>query len=219
MSIESFIRNIIKRGTVSNVIPDTGSFPISQVQWGSDKVGNVEVIHPYGLVSVAPKGSLALMFSIFGHEENRAAIINYPTKRLRGLKEGEVAIGNWIAKSSIKFLSNGDVAIVCKGNKNITISGDCNITTTGNTTINTTGNVSCTIGGSLTANITGNANITCPTMTIDGVLNVTGDVTALSGTPGAITFTDIVNKYNAHEHTSSSPGNPTTAPLPPNILP
>lgn len=212
--IEVFIRNLIKRGTVSNSLPDTGAFPVAQVKWASDKVGNVEVLAPYGYSYNPPVGSLALMLSVLGHEENRAAIINAPTKRLRKLQPGEVAIGNWEAKSFIKFWNNGDIEISCKGNQNITISGDCNLTVNGNVNLNSSGNVSATVGGSMTANITGNTEITSPTVKITGALNVTGEVTALFGTPAAVTFSGIVSKYNSHTHISAAPGNATSAPTP-----
>ncbi len=215
----SFIRNLIKRGTVSRETVDSGKYSIAQIKWGSDKVGDVEVLYPYGYSANPTVGSLAIMFNVFGNEENRAAIINNPPKRFRKLKPGEVAIGNPSTRSVIKFLENGDIEITGKADQNFIITGDVNLTVGGNTNINTTGNISATIGGTLTANVTGNTDITSPFTTIHGALRATGEVTAFYGTVGALTFTNLISKYNAHAHTSATAGNPTSATLAPNTLP
>jgi len=227
MSIGTFVRNLIKRGTVSRDTADTNQFAFAQVKWASDKVSNVQVIHPYGVYSYAPIGSLALMFNVMGQEDNIAAIIDNPKTRFKGLKSGEVVCGNPVTLSYVKFLENGDIEIIGKNNQNITITGDSNltvggnttITTTGNTTINSTGNMSATVGGTLQANVTGNTTITSPTITVNGTLRVTGEITAFYGTGTALSFTTLESKYNAHLHTSSTAGNPTSAPLSPNTLP
>ncbi len=221
MNVFTFIRNLIKRGTVTRETDDSGQFSVAQVKWISEKVGNVEVVYPYGMSGYSPVGSLALMFNVMGQESNRAAIINNPNIRFKDLKPGEVAVGNFLTRSRVKFLENGDIEIVATNDQNITVTGDSNltvggnttITTTGNTTINTTGNMSSTIGGTLTANVTGNTNITSPVVTITGALNVTGEITAFSGLGSEITFTDIVNKYNVHTHNENdnAPA-PTNAP-------
>lgn len=224
---EVLLRNLIKRGVVSNNIPDAGPFSRAQVKWGSDKVGNVEVLTPWGFQSVAPIGSLALMISVFGQEENRVAIINNPQKRLRGLKPGEVAVGAWNSKSYVKWLANGDIEVVCahdqnvvikndynqtvKGDSTVKVTGDGTVTITGDYTINVTGNTIINASGDFSANVTGNATITAPIVQIDGQLKVSGEITAFS-TGSAITFTDIENKYNVHTHISSTPGSPTSAP-------
>lgn len=233
MQISTFIRNLIKRGTVTRKTADTGQFAIAQLKWISDKTGNVEVIHPYGISSYAPVGSLALMFNVMGHESNRAAIINDPKRRFKDLKEGEVAIGNFLTRSYVKFLENGDIEIIgtadqnitITGNSNLTVGGNCNITTTGNTTITTTGNttidstgnMSATVGGTLDANVTGNTTITTPIATVTGALRVTGEITAFYGTGSDLSMTNLETKYNAHQHTET--GTTTGTPLAPNRLP
>jgi phage gp45-like len=235
MNIITFVRNMIKRGTVSRQTADSGQFAAAQVKWASDKVGNVEVIHSYGFSSYAPVGSLALMFSVMGQESNRAAIINDPKIRFKDLKPGEVAVGNFLTRSRVKFLENGDIEIFAANDQNITITGDSNLTvggnttitttgntvidTTGNTTINSDGNVSSTIGGTLTANVTGNTSITSPVLTLTGELRVTGEITGYYGTGSSMSFTNLWTKYNAHTHTSATAGSPTSATLSPNTLP
>lgn len=218
---------MIKRAVVTLNPADTGQIPVAQVQWSSSNTtNNVQVITPYGFYSVAPTGSLALMFNVMGQEENRAAIIDNPKGRFKNLKPTEVAVGNPLTESVIKFLENGDIEVTGKadqninitGSVNLTVGGDVNVTTTGNTTvittgnttIDSTGNMSSTIGGTLTANVTGNTNITSPIVTVTGALKVTGDVTAFSGLGGEITFSDIVTKYNVHTHISATAGSPSS---------
>lgn len=207
MKIITFIRNLIKRGTVTKKTPDVGQFAVAQLKWIGDKTGNVEVIHPYGFSSYAPVGSLALMFNVMGHDNNRAAIINDPKRRFKNLKEGEVAIGNYLTESYVKFKENGDIEVIGTNNANVTVTGNVNLTVNGN--------VSATIGGTLTANITGDTDITSPIVTVNGEIRATGEVTAFYGLGGEISFTDIVTKYNAHTHNETG----TVTNTPNNTLP
>jgi phage gp45-like len=183
------IRNMIKRAVVSLNPADTGQYPVAQVKWSSnDKAANVQVITPYGFYSVAPANSLALMFSVMGQEENRAAIIDDPANRFKDLKPGEVAVGNPETKSVVKFLENGDIEVTGKSDININITGDVNVTATGNTTI------------------------TSPIVTVNGALRVTGEITAFYGLAAEINFTDIETKYNLHKHTEFDVGGLTSVP-------
>ena len=218
MNILTFIKNLIKRGTVSRKTEDSGDYSIAQIKWMSKKVGNVEVLHPYGMSSYAPVGSLALMFNIMGQEANRAAIVNDPKRRFKDLKEGEVAIGNFLTRSYVKFLENGDIEIVTTNNQNITVTGDsnltvagsANITSTGNATITSDAHVVVTATGTVGITSTGNTTLTAPITTIDGALRVTGEITADYGGIDEISFTDIITKYNLHTHISATAGNPSS---------
>lgn len=218
MKIITFIRNLIKRGVVTKKTPDSGQFSVAQVKWLTGKTGNVEVIHPYGLSSYAPVGSLALMFNIMGHEENRASIINDPKRRFKDLKEGEVAIGNFLTRSYVKFKENGDIEVVGTNNRTVTITGDDTITVSGDSAINVTGNMSATIGGTLTADVTGNTDITTPIATVNGALRVTGEITAFYGLPNQISFTNIKNIYNTHTHDENDNA-PSPTEVPNELLP
>lgn len=217
--------NLIKRAVVSRKTADTGQFPAAQVTWNG-KVADINVITPYGLYHNLPTDSLVLTFNVLGQEENLAGIGNTPKRRFKNLQEGEVAIGNPLTGSVVKFLENGDIEVTGKNNQNVNITGNVNlvvggnvnITTTGNTTIDSTGNMSSTIGGTLTANVTGNTSITSPLVAITGNLTVTGtigaggEITALTtGTP--ITMSNIKSTYNTHDHDEvDNAPNPTQAP-------
>lgn len=207
------IRNMIKRTVVALNLPDTGQMPVTQVTWSSfNTTNNVQVITPYGFYSVAPVGSMALMFNIMGQEENRAAILDNPKGRFKNLKPTEVAVGNPKTTSVIKFLENGDIEITGKADQNINITGNVNLTVGGNITVNVTGDMTSTIGGTLTADVTGNTTITSPIVKVDGTLQVTGEISAFFGTGNEINFTDIETKYNNHKHTEFDVGGLTSVP-------
>lgn len=143
------IRNLIKRCALSK-IDDSQSYQTAQVTY-FDKIVDIETINPYGICSKAPAGSLGLMFSVMGQEENRAAIFNDQTNRFKDLQEGELVVGNYSTKSKIKFCANGDIEIFT----NADINAQCaNLNVTANTT-----------------------TITAPTNTVDGDLEVTGKIT------------------------------------------
>lgn len=228
MNIYSKISNLVKRAAVTLVGKDSGQFAGAQVKWMRDKVATTEVVHPYGLSSNAPLNSLALMFNVMGQEENRAAIIYDPKNRFKNLKSGEVALGNFVTKSVIKFLENGDIEITGLNDQNIAITGDTNVTIGGNSTVAITGNntvtvggnssldvtgdADITVGGSTTIDSTGNIDITAPVVNVTGELRVTGEVTAFYALGSELSFSDIRTKYNIHYHTAQGEFANTTDP-------
>jgi len=195
-SVYSSISNLVKRAVVTLTNKDSGQFASTQVKWMKNKVATIEVVHPYGLSSNAPVNSLALVFNVMGQEENRAGIVYNPQNRFKELKEGEVALGNFVTKSVIKFLENGDIEITGKNDQIIKVTGNSNIT----------------VGGSTTLNSTGNVDITSPVVTVDGDLRVTGEVTAFYALGTEISFSDIRTKYNVHFHTAQGATADTTDP-------
>ena len=196
MDIYSKVSNLIKRAVVTLTNKDSGQFAATQVKWMRDKVAITEVVHPYGLSSNAPVNSLALMFNVMGQEENRAAIVYDPKNRFKNLKEGEVALGNFVTRSVIKFLENGDIEITGIADQNVTLTGDMNVT----------------VGGDVNLESTGNVNITAPIVNIDGELRVTGEVTAYYGLGTELSFSDIRTKYIVHYHTAQGEFADTTDP-------
>ncbi len=129
----NLIRNIFKLCRVSKANPDTGNFPIGQIQyWG--KTGNAHELYPYGLAAVAPEDSLGYVFIIQGQEENRAYIpFSNSNERLKNLKPGEVALFNALTQTSVILKQNGDIVIDCKGNSHFTTEGNQNLNPKGGT--------------------------------------------------------------------------------------
>jgi len=159
MNVYSKISNLIKRAVVTLTNKDSGQFAATQVQWMRDKVAITEVVHPYGLSSNAPVDSFALMFNVMGQEENRAAIVYAPQRRFKDLKEGEVALGNFLTRSVVKFLENGDIEITGTADQNINITGSNNVTIGGDNTIAITGDNTVTVGGDNDVTISGSNTV------------------------------------------------------------
>jgi phage gp45-like len=205
------ITSLIKRSYVTLVGNDNDNFQTTQVTYLS-KTANIEVIYPYGVCGNPPLGSLALTFNVQGQEENRAGIFNLPNQRFKGLKAGEVAIGNYLTGSVVKFLENGNIEVTGVNDEIVAI----------------TSNMQVTIGGSATVNITGTATVNCPTTTINGDvningnLNVTGDSTSTGNTTidGTLAATGLISSdtevsaqtidLTTHTHSGVTPGGGST---------
>ena len=92
------------------------------------KTGEAVAIFPFGLHASATVDSFALLFSVQGQPENRAAILmsgNRPT-----LEPGEVALYNPTTGATIKMKTNGSIELTAT---NIKIDG--NVEITGNLTV------------------------------------------------------------------------------------
>ena len=114
MNILQKIRGLIKRGVITLVGGDTGTYSRAQVSF-MGKVQVVEIVYPYGLYANAPKGGSVLLFNVNGQEENIAGIAYDALSRFKSLKEGEVIIGNPKSRAYIKFAANGDCEIYTDG--------------------------------------------------------------------------------------------------------
>jgi hypothetical protein len=93
----------MKQGVINTPGDDTGSFSEHSVDYKGRKAAPVNIFTPYGLCSVAPKGSLVNMFSNEGQESNRMGLADYPQLRFDKLKAFEVQLGNYQTRGSIKF--------------------------------------------------------------------------------------------------------------------
>ncbi len=104
-------RNLIQRAKVTNV-PDVESrdYPIVQVQ-SLGKTMDTEVISPYGLSSNVTKDSLGIVFAIRGDMANRTMMGYDPATRVKGLRPGEVAIGNPTIGTYFKFNELGQIEV------------------------------------------------------------------------------------------------------------
>ncbi len=105
------LRSMIKIGFTSNIMKDDADFPHVQTRFLGKK-NNIWHVTPYGLFSSPPLNSIGLVFNIQSQEQNRAGIINDFKNRFKGLKQGEVTIGNTITRSRIEFRENGEVFII-----------------------------------------------------------------------------------------------------------
>lgn len=110
-------------------------------------------------------------------------------------------------------------------------SGNINIQNNGNLTATVGGNMLATVSGTTSINSTGNAEVTAPTITLNGtniVLNgstlINGPLAQGTGSGGGsatllgpLTVTNDVTaegtSLHTHRHTSTTPGTPTTPPI------
>jgi hypothetical protein len=205
------ITNLIKRAYVSLVGNDAQEYQITQISY-LNKTNVMEVIYPYGVSGNPPRNSLVLMFNVQGQEENRAGIANLPQQRFRNLKEGEVAVGNYLTRSNIKFAENGDVVVTTKNNQEVTIDQNANISVSGDATVNVSGSTTLTSSGT-----TVNSDVQ-----LNGNLTVTGSATLGSGsgtqkaiaTVGSTTEVTITSGSSAGTYqgqVTSGSGNSTTS--------
>lgn len=128
--IKNNIKSQIKKAHITMHSSDTSNYTCSQVSYYG-KVTAVQTAFPYGFSASPPKGELALIVNIAGQEENQIAFPYSTKNRNKGLKLGEVAIGNPTTGAYIKFLADGSIEIVSK--KDIIVN--C---ANGNTTITAT---------------------------------------------------------------------------------
>lgn len=145
----------IKQAALKLTNKDDGAIPTAQVVY-NERPAEIQIVYPYGLCANAPKGSLVLLFNVQGQEENRAGIANHVQSRFKNLKEGEVAVGNYMTECYVKFNEDGDTITVVKRDSEVTIDRDLNVTILGNATV--------TVGGV--------ATLTCPEINLVGQVNL-----------------------------------------------
>lgn len=215
--MKELVRKIVRKAIITLAGKDDGDFAIQQISY-LGRVGDCEIVFPYGMHANLPPDALLLMFSVQGNSENRAAIGGVPSERIKDLPEKEVVFFHPFTKSKIHFRNNGDLDIEAAGDvgdinitcndANLTASGnidvncvDAHLTASGNVGINCVeATVQCTtstlIADQAVANISASFDITCPIVNINGALNVSGVITgsgglAVSGGNGAVVNGDV----------------------------
>ena len=131
------LRNLIRWARITKPSKDTEQFAVQQLEY-LGKVADALMVFPYGMHANLPPGALALMFSIQGNPENRAAIAWTPDKR-PVLKEGEVAFYHpALPALIIKLQADGSLSIKSGVSVDIEapeVSIIGNLTVTGTTTL------------------------------------------------------------------------------------
>ena len=204
------LRNLIKYALKSANRTDSLPYPTMQVKY-MGKISDAFNLTPYGVYYNLPLNSYCAVFNSVGQAQNLFAIGNTPTKRCKDLEPGELVIGSPISKSNDKYELNGDI--------NKTVNGDYNNRTTQAILLQAGTTITLDAGGAITIDAVGAVTVDASSVTINanvvinGTLAVTGDVTAFSGGGGEITFSDIVTKYNAHQHveTGGTTNTPTNS--------
>lgn len=103
------IKNLIRLARISRAGVGGGQFPVQQVEY-LGKTADTVVIYPFGIHANASIDSLALMFSIQGHPESRAAIVT--SNNRPELEPGEIAVYHPQTGSIIKMKSDGGIEMM-----------------------------------------------------------------------------------------------------------
>lgn len=111
----TMIKNLFKIGKLLSV-DDSGNLRFGIVS-ALGKEQRVLMFSPYGLMHNPPKTSLVLMLQQQGQESNGIGIADDPRNRtLKDLKEGEVALGNYLTSDHMVF-KDGELVELNVGNK------------------------------------------------------------------------------------------------------
>lgn len=180
-------KNLIRRAIVSLLTDDKGTYPLIQVKY-NDIVSDALRLSPYGVCSNPPEKSIAYLLAPFNRVDEPAAIMDDVVNRFKELKEGEVQLGNYITRSSMKFLEDGSVSLTLPNGGDYILSVD-------------DGQLSVDVPGDqgITINSGGNVDLTAPVVNIDGDLTVTGTVTGQTEVVGGVSNV----RLSAHQHVIS----------------
>lgn len=187
MGIIQLINKLIKRVYISNATADDTTFQTVQVTY-LGKTVNADLLMPYGIAANPPLDSPGIMLTIGAQDDNRVSMVGTsPAIRMKGLKDGEMAVGNFKKGNFVIFKESGAIELVCledldlsiSGDGNVTIEGDLNLTTIGDTKIESSGDLNLTTTGDTKIESSGDVDIesTAGDVTIQAT---TGDITANS---------------------------------------
>jgi phage gp45-like len=155
------IISIVVRGYIEKPVTDDKYYPVLNISY-LGKNTFVERINPYGLYTLPPVGLPVLKFSVFGKENNGAAIAYSQSTRFKNLEDSEVLVGNEKTQAYIKLNKDGDIEIKTdakvkllaaeietEGNIALSVNGDVDVDA-GSGTINiNSGQVNLDSGGTL----------------------------------------------------------------------
>ena len=91
---------MIKQGFISLKSDDNSAYPSGQAT-ANRKATKFTRLSVYGLCYNPPKDSHVLLLNSQGQESNKFGIVNDFLNRIKGLKEGEVAIYNTKTKTTV----------------------------------------------------------------------------------------------------------------------
>ncbi len=150
------LKHLIRRGILSLLLDDSSDYPLAQITYNGISTDAMRM-GVYGVSSQPPLDSLAMVLSPFARLDDPVAVIDDVLGRFKGLKEGEVQLGNYITRSSVKFEEDGSITI------DLPNGGDMKVALSDGDIIVDAGS--------------GDVTLTAGTTTINGDLIVTGTVT------------------------------------------
>ena len=188
------LRSMIKQAYHSLAGNDSSAYPTAQFAYNG-KATEVVRLSPYGLCSNPPLGAMGVLFQIQGREGVKYAVTDDMLARYKNLEPGEVQIGNYATKASIKFDNDGNVIVtVTDGNLIANVTGDMTATVSGD--------VSMTAGGAASITSSGDTTITAPNIRLVGNVVMSGGTVTSDGTN--------VGSSHVHPGVQSGPSNTGT---------
>ncbi len=118
------MRGMVRRATLRNIRDDgqtqRTSVEIAEGIWRDD----VEILQSYGVATHAPEdGALALVVAVGADEGDLVVLpVSNPSRRLGGLKSGEVGIYNEHGDKAV-IGAGGDINITSAASVNVTVGG------------------------------------------------------------------------------------------------
>lgn len=119
ISILNIIKQAIFRG---EDLDDTKVFQQGRFR-SNGKTSKFIMMSTYGICSMPPKGGHILMFNSQGRESSRFGFVNDFVRRMRGMKEFEVALLNTKTGKYIYLKNDGSVEV----NSDLNITGDLTV--------------------------------------------------------------------------------------------
>lgn len=168
--MRNLLSDLIRWCSVVRGGADTAQLPVQQIEY-LGKTADCVMLFPYGMHANVDGSALALMVSVGGASDNRAAIPSSMDNRPQ-LAPGEVVIYSPKTGSAVTFKANGDVLVSALGDLTATV----------------TGNASVTVGGSASVTASGSITLTAPTIALNGAVAIVGGLVADSiGVTGTLT--------------------------------
>lgn len=185
----------IRHARVSLIIDDASDYPRSQVTYNQVPTDCYR-FSPYGISANPPiDGSVILLYPS-GRENNPIAITDDPLNRFKDLEEGEVEVGHYETRTSIKFDRNKNMRV------RVTEGGDLIVDVLGgDARISVAGDLIADVRGNAGLQATGEITLEAPTVAINGNLTVTGTIVAAGEVTGA------TKALSTHTHPGDSGGN------------
>lgn len=182
MNFLAKIKNLLRYAQVTGPANNSQSFPIQQMT-AKGKVFNSLTVFPYGMyANCASIDTMAMVFSVDGQEENKAAIPFIPMKRPKNLQQNEVAFYHPYSGTQILFKNDGTLEISTTGDT----PGNVIINSGGDTEVNTSGNTKIIANDQVYIDATNDVNVSGANINLNGnVTNVvtTGSINPLTGLP------------------------------------
>lgn len=185
---------IVGRGRTTRV-DDSGGAQTLQVRMGADELRDgTPRIAEYGLTSVPPDGSDAVVLFISGERSGGVVIAtNNQTVRMRNLGAGEVAL--YDDKGRYVLLAAAGITVQGKDSSVI-------VETTAGVSVTAGGDVDITSGGSIVGEAQALISLSAPTIRIaaTGVLQLSGATVSVSGPTAFNNDVDIAGALRQSGH-------------------